>query len=280
MRFRDFKININGKELHMREWPGSGNTIICLHGFACNCHWWDKFAERLSPSFRIITYDLPGCGDSAAPAAEFGMEEHAKDILEIIDKLNLGKVNLMGHSLGAVTAVYFASEFGDKLKHLVLIDGGYPMAGAVEVINLLISGLDRTFPSFKKYLEFMQSMPFFSEISPYLERAFYYGVIHRSDGSVISKVNKDFVLRELEIRAQRKHLTKELLPRIKTPALMLWASQGSGIPGVYVVTREKGEEIVSKIHGSRFAAIANSNHFTIMNREQSIREIEAFIKYF
>jgi pimeloyl-ACP methyl ester carboxylesterase len=277
MIFQDFKVNINGKELHLREWPGTGNVIFCLHGFACSCHWWDKFAERLSPSCRIITYDLPGCGDSATPAAEYGMEEHTQDILAIMDKYNLDKVTMMGHSLGAVTAVYFASEYGDKLKNLILVDGGYPMAGAVEVVNFLISGLDRSFPSFKKYLEFMQKMPFFSELSPDIERALYYGVTHRCDGSVISKANKDFVLKELEVRAQRKHLVKELLPRIKTPTLMLWASQGSGIPGVYVVTKEKGEEIVSKIPGSRFATIENSNHFSIMSSDQAIREIEEFI---
>ncbi len=277
MLYQDLKLNINGKELHLREWPGTGNTIICLHGFASSCYWWDKFAEVLSPSCRIITYDLPGCGDSAAPAVEYGMEEHSQDILTIMDKFNLEKATLMGHSLGAVTAVYFASEYGHRLGHMVLVDGGYPMAGAVEVVNLLIGGLNREFPAFQKYLEFLQNMPFFSELSPYTERALYHSVTHRSDGSVISKVNKDFVLRELEVRAQRKHLMKELLPKINTPALMLWAEQGSGIPGVYVVTREKGEEIVRKIPGSRFAAIENANHFSIMTSDQAIWEIEKFI---
>jgi pimeloyl-ACP methyl ester carboxylesterase len=277
MFFQDLKENINGKELHITEWPGSGSTVICLHGFASNSHWWDKMAESLSPVHRVITYDLPGCGDSEAPDWAYGMEEHAWDILAIIDKFKTGRVTLVGHSLGAVTAVYFAAHYGDKLRHLVLLDGGYPMAGAVEVVNELITGLGVDFPSFKKYLEFMRKMPFYSEWSPYMEKWSYYGVTHRTDGSVISKVNKEFVLKELDYRAQHRSPTKELLPKISTPTLLLWAEQGSGMPGVYVVTKKKGEEMAALLPGSRFRTINNSNHFSILTKDQTMLEIMEFI---
>lgn len=245
----------------------------------CNSHWWDKLAEKLSPKYRIIAYDLPGRGDSATPSMGHGFEEHAKDILTIIDKLQLGKVTLLCHSYGAAIAYYFASQYGDKLKRMVLVDGGCPNPAPSfrDVLKSILDGLDQVFPSFREYLEFLRNTPFYPEWSPYIERWLYYGVAHRPDGSVTSNADKNYICQELEVLALRKTSFNKLHRKISAPTLVLWAPQGFGLPGVFALTREKGEEIARLIPESRFAAIENSNHFTIMIKDQTFREIEEFL---
>lgn len=278
MTYQDVKVNINGTELHLVEWPGSGDPIICLHGITCNTHWWDQIAEKLSPAYRVIAYDLPGRGDSATPDAGYGFEEHVRDLLTIIDQLGLGKVTLIGHSYGAYLACYFAAHYGHRLHKLVLVDGGMDATPLLlESTMAIINSLDQVFPSFSAYLEALRRSPYLPAGSLYAERWSYYAVTHRSDGSVISKVNKDYMLKELAVIAGRNSSVNAIHGQINTPTLVLWAPQGFGYPGVEALSRAKGEEIAGLIPGSLFVPIVDANHFTIMIKDQTIDEIVRFL---
>jgi len=273
MTFQDHKININGKELHLIDWQGSGETLICVHGLTANGHCWDKLAEALSQ--RVIAYDLPGRGDSAT--SDCGLVQHAQDIAAIMDALEVGRVTLVGHSLGAAVACLFAAKNAAKLERLVLVDGGMdPAPALIDAIQPSLDRIGQVFPSFSDYITFMRRTPFFGEWSPYWERYFYHDVAHRSDGSVVSKVDPGAVRRD--IRALRETAVNVLHRKITVPTLVLWAPRGLELPGVFVLTREKGEEIAASIPGSRFVTVEDSNHYTILTKDQTCREIKKFLE--
>ncbi|MEW6425599.1 MAG: alpha/beta hydrolase [Bacillota bacterium] len=276
MKVRDLKVNVNGKELHLIDWEGSGTPIICVHGLTANGRCWDALAEKLSPEYRVIAYDLPGRGDSAKPASGYGIPAHAEDILVIMGRLGLDRVTLVGHSLGASIGCYFAAWYPDRLQKLVLVDGGMdPDPRLIEVIKPSVDRIGQLFATFQAYLDYNRSIPFFAEWSPYLEQYFYYDVVHHPDGSVSSKVSKDAVSQD--IKSFNSVTINDLHRKIKTPTLVLWAPQGLVLPGVFVLSREKGEEIARTIPGSRFAVVEDSNHYTIIMKGQIVQEIRGFL---
>ncbi|OSI79512.1 hypothetical protein BSZ21_01375 [Bradyrhizobium canariense] len=55
------------------------------------------------------------------------IEQHAQDVAALIEKLNLGKVHLVGHSRGGAVAVEVAKSHADLIRTLVLPDGRIEM---------------------------------------------------------------------------------------------------------------------------------------------------------
>lgn len=272
----DLKISVNGRQLHVIDWGGPGEPIICLHGLTANGRSWDRIAERLSPEYRVIAYDLPGRGDSAKPDRGYGIPSHAGDIPDLMDRLGIDSAVIAGHSLGAAIGCYFAAHYGGRIKKLILIDGGMdPDPALIHVLKPSMDRLGKIFSDFGSYLDYMKSLPFFSEWTSYFERNYYHDVSHFPDGTVCSKVKKEAIAQDIEsfgsISLNRLH------SKIKAPTLVLWAPLGLLVPGVTVLTREKGEEIARTIPGSRFAAIDNSNHYSIIMKDQTVNEIRNFL---
>ncbi len=61
------RVAVNGVALAVREWPGRGPTLVCIHGLTANHTCWESLAAVLSPDYRIVAYDLRGRGDSDKP---------------------------------------------------------------------------------------------------------------------------------------------------------------------------------------------------------------------
>jgi pimeloyl-ACP methyl ester carboxylesterase len=86
---------------------GKGETIVLLHGYLESSEVWERFAEKLSKSFRVICVDLPGHGSSDVFGETHTMELMAGIIKELCIKLNMERVFLAGHSLGGYVALAF-----------------------------------------------------------------------------------------------------------------------------------------------------------------------------
>ena len=277
MFYRDLKMDINSNELHLLEWPGSKDAIICIHGLTCNGHWWEKLAERLSPEYKVISYDLPGRGDSSIPTQSYGYKEHSDDIKTIIDKLNLNKVTLIGHSLGANIACYFAYQNPNRIEKIVLIDGGMdPPRSVLDALKPSIDRLGNTYSSFSEYLKYIRRMPFFADWSDYWEKYLYYDVVHCNNGNVMNKMSKEYLFEEIMSLSKTKINDYHL--KITIPELIIWAPKGLLLPNVFVLTREKGEDIANIKIDNHFVAIKDTNHFSIMINDQTILEIEHYLK--
>jgi pimeloyl-ACP methyl ester carboxylesterase len=74
----------------------------------------------------LVGVDLRGRGDSDKPDAGYGLEAHASDVLRVLDHLGLEDAVLAGHSMGGFVAMKAALMFPDRVRALVLLDGGWP----------------------------------------------------------------------------------------------------------------------------------------------------------
>ena len=99
---------------------GKGRAIVLLHGFMESLHIWDDYAKELSKRYRVICIDLPGHGKSDCFGYVHSMELMADAVNAVLEKLNLRKIFLAGHSMGGYTGLAFAEKYPDKIKGLCL----------------------------------------------------------------------------------------------------------------------------------------------------------------
>ncbi len=109
--------------LHVFDHGGSGPVIILLHGLASSGANWKPLIPLLKQSYRCITIDLVGFGDSPKPQwYDYTMEEHIRDLHHTISKLHLRQpYTLLGHSLGSLIATRYARINQKDITRLILL---------------------------------------------------------------------------------------------------------------------------------------------------------------
>lgn len=107
----------------------AGKPILAIHGITSSNRAWQSFAISMVPhGYTIYAVDLRGRGRSNALPAPFGMENHAKDMVKVLDHLKLERVDVVGHSMGAFVAVALLAINAERISKTVLIDGGLRLA--------------------------------------------------------------------------------------------------------------------------------------------------------
>lgn len=101
---------------------GKGTAIVLLHGFLENKKMWDAFIPEWSKKFRVITIDLLGHGETGCMGYVHSMENNADVVHEVLSRLRLRKVILVGHSMGGYVGLAFAELYPDFIKGFVLLN--------------------------------------------------------------------------------------------------------------------------------------------------------------
>ena len=117
----------DGLSLSFLRWGDDGDPdVLLLHGGGLDATDWQEVAPVLAAGGRRVTApDLRGCGESDwDPEARYGVEQTLADLDELIDALRLDTFDLVGHSLGAVTACVYAARRPERVRRCVMEDGG------------------------------------------------------------------------------------------------------------------------------------------------------------
>lgn len=99
---------------------GEGTPLILLHGYTDNSRSWSLVAQYLGVR-PIHALDLRGHGASDAPACCYGLDTLAHDVIGFMDAMGIARADLVGHSLGSMTAGVLAGLHPDRVNRLVLI---------------------------------------------------------------------------------------------------------------------------------------------------------------
>jgi pimeloyl-ACP methyl ester carboxylesterase len=115
-------------EVELAIWrSGSGpDPAICLHGITAHHRAFNALARHLGSSRSLVGVDLRGRGDSAKPESGYGLEAHAGDVIRVLDHLGLRNVVILGHSMGGFVALKTALSYPERVRAIVLLDGGWP----------------------------------------------------------------------------------------------------------------------------------------------------------
>jgi pimeloyl-ACP methyl ester carboxylesterase len=103
---------------------GEGPPVVLVHGLGGCWQWWLETIPALGASHRVLAVDLPGFGGSDALPSPGEMSLHVDALVALLDRLELGQVVLVGHSLGGLIALLFATRHERRLHGLVSVCGG------------------------------------------------------------------------------------------------------------------------------------------------------------
>lgn len=112
----------NGIRIHYYRTGGHKPPLILAHGVSDNGLCWQRVALALQADFDLIMVDARGHGRSDKPATGYHYTDLAADLAALIQELGLGATAVMGHSMGAFTAMMMASQHPDLVSKLILED--------------------------------------------------------------------------------------------------------------------------------------------------------------
>ncbi len=112
-------LNYAGSALYYEK-QGKGPVLVLLHGYPESGAIWNRFRERLSEQFTVITPDLPGLGQSELIGEIQSMEMMAAAVDAILKKEKVKKCVMVGHSMGGYVSLAYADLYPEKLVGLGL----------------------------------------------------------------------------------------------------------------------------------------------------------------
>ena len=99
---------------------GKGSAIVFLHGFLEDRKMWNAYSEKLSRTFRTISIDLPGHGESSIFGYCHSMELMSEAVMAVLKHLKIRRFYLIGHSMGGYVSMSIAEFHPDNIKGLCM----------------------------------------------------------------------------------------------------------------------------------------------------------------
>lgn len=118
-------------KLEVLDWGGTGRPLIFLAGLGNDAHVFDNFAPKFTPKYHVYGITRRGFGASSAPVPanrNYSADRLGDDVLAVIDKLELNRPVLVGHSRAGEELSSIGSRYPDKVAGLIYLDAGYSYA--------------------------------------------------------------------------------------------------------------------------------------------------------
>lgn len=113
-------VEANGRSLAYREIGSGTPLILCLRFRGVMDSWDPAFLDALADSFRVITFDYSGLGQSSGTPS-YQAEIMARDVIDLADALGIDEFALGGWSIGGMAAQVAATIVPERVTHLLLI---------------------------------------------------------------------------------------------------------------------------------------------------------------
>jgi pimeloyl-ACP methyl ester carboxylesterase len=282
-------VPVRGGDLSTLHWPAESPgapVVVLVHGITGNGLAWARVAGALGTDVEVFAPDLRGRAGSAGLSGPYGITTHAEDLLALLDAVGAQQAVLAGHSMGAfVVAVAAAGIARDRVRGVVLVDGGlpFPAAPGADVETTLgamlgpaLARLALTFPDLAAVRAFWAQHP---AVGPWVDVP-----------SVAAYLARDVVPTEGGLRSAcvpeaisvdgGEFLTDERVlaatADLPVPATLLWAPRGllDETPGLYDERRLAGPER----SGLTVRLVPDSNHYSILWAEHGVAAIREVVR--
>ncbi len=104
---------------------GRGRPIVFLHGWVGSWRYWIASMQVASTSFRAYALDLYGYGDTTHDVQRYTLEKQSALLTAFLDEMGIGKIAIVGHGLGALVGLYFASQQPTSVDRVMAVN--YPL---------------------------------------------------------------------------------------------------------------------------------------------------------
>ena len=227
-------------------------SILLMHGSGLTHIVWSLHEQfYASQGFNVLSVDIPGHGNSEGPALK-SIEEISNWIKFLMEKINISKITIVGHSQGCLVGIDFASRYSDLISSLVLVSGSYKMPVNQDLIDLAEAGDEKAVLLMMKWG--------------------YEGSKAFIGGNPVKKIiNSSREIREIlavDLNACNNYTTgKESLEKINCPTLCIFGDLDKMVP------LKVGNKMAELIKNSETKVISNCGHMIIFEKAFEMRKL-------
>lgn len=223
-------ININYKDYGNKD----GLPIVYLHGWGQNIQMMEPIANPLIKTHHLIILDLPGFGASDEPDYAWTLDDYVEMIHTLLQKLNINKPNLIGHSFGGKLSLLYASKY--EVDKLMLLASPFKVRMKKPSKKVQILKKMATIPGLGKIAEAMK----------------------KHIGSTDYK-NASPIMRDILVKHVNTDLT-ETAKEIKCPTFIIWGTNDEAVPV------SDAHELEKLIKDSGLAIYEGCTHYAYLER--------------
>ena len=128
--YQDTYIATGWQRIRVRYRPGVGVPLVMCNGIGASLEVLDPLVEHLDPERPIVRFDVPGTGESPTSPLPYGFPYLAWVLGRVLDRLDIGVVDVLGLSWGGALAQQFAFQNPRRCRRLILVATG---TGAIMV---------------------------------------------------------------------------------------------------------------------------------------------------
>jgi pimeloyl-ACP methyl ester carboxylesterase len=282
-------VPVRGGDLSTLHWPAESPgapVVVLVHGITGNGLAWARVAGALGTDVEVFAPDLRGRAGSAGLPGPYGIATHAEDLLALLDAVGARQAVLAGHSMGAfVVAVAAAGVARDRVRGVVLVDGGlpFPAAPGADVETTLgamlgpaLARLALTFPDLAAVRAFWAQHP---AVGPWVDVPSVAAYLARDVGPTEGGLRSACVPEAISVDGGEFLTDEQVLAAtadLPVPATLLWAPRGllDETPGLYDEQRLAGPER----SGLTVRLVPDSNHYSILWAEHGVAAIREVVR--
>src|SRR5262245_23637378 len=114
-------IDADGCPIHVQvEGRQDAPVLMLSNSLGTTLKMWDPQVEAFTKHFRLVRYDRRGHGKSGAPKGPYTMERLGRDVLAVLDALEIDRVNWCGLSMGGMVGQWLGANAPERVERLVL----------------------------------------------------------------------------------------------------------------------------------------------------------------
>lgn len=110
---------------HYEFYGSAGPVVVLIHGFGLERHMWKWQVNALKEHYSVLTYDLVGSGRSLPPQQTPSLTMFSRQLLGLLDELEIEQAAVLGFSLGGMISRRFAMDYSERLWALGILHSPY-----------------------------------------------------------------------------------------------------------------------------------------------------------
>jgi pimeloyl-ACP methyl ester carboxylesterase len=263
------QVDVNGTPVNYVDLgAGDAEPIVFVHGLGGQWQNWLENLPRASLERRVIALDLPGFGLTPMPRDEITISGYGRCVDALCEKLDLGRVDIVGNSMGGYIAAEAAIQFPQRIDQLLLVSAAGITSADVARRPIYTAGRIATalITHFAAQHRAIASRPKTRHVA--LELVARHPSLLRADlayeGFFKGAGKPGF---EAALRANLEYDFRDRLPDIRQPTLIVWGEKDSIIP-----VRD-AQEFERLIPDSRKVVMKDTGHIPMAERPGAFNNV-------
>jgi len=250
------KVKVNDLEMFYIE-SGQGEPLVLIHGLGGDHREWAMQIPVFAQKFRVIALDLRGHGETDKIGEKYSLPTFAKDVIGLLDKLEIDKAYFCGVSMGGIVTLQIALNYPERVKGLILVNTTARLTEQAAKVVL-------------RWVELFQTKGFDAYFDQVIKDAFHPSFIE-ANPELIKQIkemsrNRDFQTVIKAAFGLQSFNFVDQLEKINAPTLIIHGEDDKVIPV------EEAKLLHQKIPNSELIIFPRCGHATIIEKAQEFNK--------